>query len=106
MRKILSVAVVAALVAAITPAAPATAAPPGPTWGVCPPSRGFPPDQRAPRQQCAALHVPLDYRSPHGRQITVEISRIPAANPGLRHGILLFNPGGPGGAGLDMPTWY
>ncbi|MET7298857.1 alpha/beta hydrolase [Embleya sp. NPDC005575] len=31
------------------------------------------------------------------------ISRIKAANPARRHGVLLLNPGGPGGPGLDLP---
>ncbi|MBV6700531.1 alpha/beta hydrolase [Kitasatospora aureofaciens] len=57
-----------------------------------------------PRQQCATLTVPLDYADPHGEQITLAISRIPAARPGLRHGVLLTIPGGPGGSGLDVPT--
>ncbi len=47
----------------------------------------------------------MDYRKPHGRQIDIAISRIAAAEPGLRRGILLSNPGGPGGAGLDMPSF-
>ncbi len=71
-------------------------------WGTCPPSEvGIEPD---PRQQCAALGVPLDYRHPGGRTITVEVSRIATAKPQLRRGILLFNPGGPGGSGLDLPS--
>ncbi|MFE0425064.1 alpha/beta hydrolase [Streptomyces sp. NPDC058953] len=53
--------------------------------------------------QCATLKVPLDYRKPGGRKIDVEISRIGAADPALRRGVLLFNPGGPGGPGLDLP---
>lgn len=49
------------------------------------------------------VNVPLDYRNPGGRQISVAVSMIPAANPNLRRGVLFLNPGGPGGAGLDMP---
>jgi pimeloyl-ACP methyl ester carboxylesterase len=47
--------------------------------------------------------VPLDYRRPHARTIEVAVSRMATAKPGLRRGILLSNPGGPGGPGLDMP---
>jgi len=54
-------------------------------------------------QVCALLSVPLDYRDPGGKQITVAISMIKAADPKQRRGVLLLNPGGPGGAGLDMP---
>jgi pimeloyl-ACP methyl ester carboxylesterase len=50
------------------------------------------------------LALPLDYRHPHGRTIDVTISRIATAKPASRRGILLSNPGGPGGSGLYLPT--
>ncbi|MEU6825066.1 alpha/beta hydrolase [Streptomyces atriruber] len=50
--------------------------------------------------QCAEVPVPLDYANPHGRTIKIAISRIKAKSPGERRGILLSNPGGPGGTGL------
>lgn len=53
--------------------------------------------------ECAELRVPLDYTRPGGRRITVAISRLKAADPAGRRGILVSNPGGPGGAGLIMP---
>ncbi|MFI5777203.1 alpha/beta fold hydrolase [Nocardia sp. NPDC051570] len=52
--------------------------------------------------QCAGVVVPLDYSRPDGRRVTVAISRIPATDPSRRRGILLSNPGGPGGPGLEM----
>ncbi|WP_433268489.1 alpha/beta fold hydrolase [Actinosynnema sp. CS-041913] len=52
--------------------------------------------------QCANVTVPLDYRKPRGRTITVAISRLKAEDPARRRGIMLSNPGGPGGAGLDL----
>ncbi|WP_218002617.1 alpha/beta hydrolase [Nocardia brevicatena] len=52
--------------------------------------------------QCAGVVVPLDYDRPDYRTLTVTISRIPAADPALRRGIMLSNPGGPGGPGLRM----
>ncbi|MBB5956236.1 pimeloyl-ACP methyl ester carboxylesterase [Saccharothrix tamanrassetensis] len=52
--------------------------------------------------QCANVTVPLDYQRPRGRTITVAVSRLKAADPARRRGIMLSNPGGPGGAGLDM----
>jgi pimeloyl-ACP methyl ester carboxylesterase len=111
-RQLLTVAAIAGMVTALLPAtngyasgstgAGAGTRPSTLTWGVCPPSTvGV---ERDPRQQCATLSVPLDYRDPDGRRITVEVSRIPAAKPSLRRGILLLNPGGPGGPGLDLPT--
>lgn len=53
--------------------------------------------------QCATIKVPLDYRRPGGERIDLAISRIEATTPGKRHGVLLSNPGGPGGEGLYMP---
>ncbi|MFF1695872.1 alpha/beta hydrolase [Streptomyces sp. NPDC058257] len=53
--------------------------------------------------QCATLKVPLDYRHPRGKKIDVAISRLRTSAPGERHGVLLSNPGGPGGPGLDLP---
>ena len=50
--------------------------------------------------QCAQLAVPLDYRHPAGRKITLALSMVPAtAPPAKRQGDLLVNPGGPGGSG-------
>jgi pimeloyl-ACP methyl ester carboxylesterase len=58
---------------------------------------------QVPRMQCARLRVPLDYRHPDGRKITLALSRIPAtAPPGQRQGVLLVNPGGPGASGLGL----
>ncbi|WP_262702957.1 MULTISPECIES: alpha/beta hydrolase [Streptomyces] len=54
--------------------------------------------------QCATIKVPLDYRDPGGERIDVAISRIRTAVPDKRRGVLLSNPGGPGQAGLAMPT--
>lgn len=53
--------------------------------------------------ECATLKVPLDYRRPRGRSLDLAISRVRSTNPAQRHGILLMNPGGPGGTGLDLP---
>ncbi len=82
-----------------------------PVWGACPPESGppvsGPPESgRHPRQQCATIRVPMDYRNLRGRHITVVISRIPAADPARRLGTLVFLPGGPGIGGLDWPTDY
>ncbi|MEU8897663.1 alpha/beta fold hydrolase [Nocardia sp. NPDC048505] len=51
--------------------------------------------------RCADVTVPLNYADPAGRTLTVAISRIPAADPGQRRGIMMSNSGGPGGPGLD-----
>jgi pimeloyl-ACP methyl ester carboxylesterase len=53
---------------------------------------------------CATLSVPLNYADPDGRHISLALDMIPATAPASRQqGILLFNPGGPGGSGLSWP---
>lgn len=50
--------------------------------------------------QCSNVLVPLDYTKPDGRTLTIAISRIAATDPAQRRGVLLSNPGGPGGTGV------
>jgi pimeloyl-ACP methyl ester carboxylesterase len=53
--------------------------------------------------RCASLQVPLDYRHPGGRKITLAVSEMPATAPAAqRQGYLLVNPGGPGASGLSL----
>ncbi|WP_283135143.1 alpha/beta hydrolase [Rhizohabitans arisaemae] len=52
--------------------------------------------------QCAEITVPLDYSEPQARTIKVAISRLKATDTKRRRGIMLSNPGGPGGAGLHF----
>jgi pimeloyl-ACP methyl ester carboxylesterase len=55
--------------------------------------------------RCASLRVPLDYRHPAGRKITLALSEVPATAPAAQQqGDLLVNPGGPGGSGLSLAT--
>ncbi|MET8689906.1 alpha/beta hydrolase [Streptomyces sp. NPDC004732] len=56
--------------------------------------------------QCATIKVPLDYRDPGGTAIDLAISRIRAGDTNKRRGVLLSNPGGPGGPGLDLPLYF
>nr|WP_232328510.1 alpha/beta hydrolase [Kibdelosporangium sp. MJ126-NF4] len=53
--------------------------------------------------RCATVSVPLDYANPGRRTISIEISRRQADDPARRRGVLLMNPGGPGGPALPMP---
>ncbi|MEU8763616.1 alpha/beta hydrolase [Streptomyces sp. NPDC048659] len=55
--------------------------------------------------ECATIKVPLDYARPGGRTLDLAISRVKATSAKDRRGVLLLNPGGPGGPGLDMPVW-
>ncbi|GAA4011892.1 alpha/beta hydrolase [Allokutzneria multivorans] len=68
-------------------------------WGDCPK-----PGATAPGMQCTTLDVPLDYKDPKGRKIEIAVSRLASTNPAKRRGVLLTNPGGPGGFGLDFPA--
>jgi pimeloyl-ACP methyl ester carboxylesterase len=53
--------------------------------------------------QCGFLKVPLDYRHPNGAKISLAVSRIKHTSPASQYqGIILTNPGGPGGSGLDL----
>ncbi|MBL7253566.1 alpha/beta fold hydrolase [Actinoplanes sp. LDG1-01] len=67
-------------------------------WGPCPA------EVAAPALECTTVRVPLDYRKPEGRQLDIAVSRLVSKNPGQRRGVLLTNPGGPGGAGLSHPA--
>ncbi|MCX4660878.1 alpha/beta hydrolase [Streptomyces uncialis] len=53
--------------------------------------------------ECTTLDVPLDHRKPSGKKLELSLSRIKAADPAKRRGVLLFNPGGPSGSGLFYP---
>jgi len=52
-------------------------------------------------RQCTTLSVPVDYAKPGGRHISLALDMVPATAPKSRQqGVLLVNPGGPGGDGL------
>jgi pimeloyl-ACP methyl ester carboxylesterase len=79
----------AAAAASFTPAAP--------KWGTCDD------DTLAElKAQCAKLEVPLDYSKPTGTKIKIAISRIVHTTKKYQ-GVMLTNPGGPGGSGLVFP---
>lgn len=91
-------AVLAALIAAGSPI-PAAADNHGLQFGPCA-------DQEliAAGAECATLTVPVNHAVPDGPTIGLAISRIRATDPARRRGVLLFNPGGPGGSGLAYPA--
>ena len=52
---------------------------------------------------CTMLSVPVNYAQPGGRHISLALDMIPATAPkSKQQGILLVNPGGPGGDGLPL----
>src|SRR5579871_5789444 len=50
--------------------------------------------------QCATLSVPLDWQHPAGTHITLALARLPSRS--AHAGVLLTNPGGPGGSGIEF----
>ncbi|MCO5318562.1 MAG: alpha/beta hydrolase [Microthrixaceae bacterium] len=55
------------------------------------------------RLECATLAVPMDRADESSRNIELELARSPATgDPDERIGSLLFNPGGPGGSGIEF----
>jgi pimeloyl-ACP methyl ester carboxylesterase len=70
----------------------------GLSWHACP-SDGS-------SAQCTQVKVPVNYADPGGRKITLALSEVPAtAPPSQRQGVLLVNPGGPGGSGLSLASF-
>ncbi|WP_020013792.1 alpha/beta hydrolase [Promicromonospora sukumoe] len=76
-----------------------SAPPPGPDWAQCPADV-----VTTVPLECATVPVPLDHDDPDGEQIEIMISRLASADPEKRQGVLLLNPGGPGGSGLSQPA--
>jgi pimeloyl-ACP methyl ester carboxylesterase len=92
------------LVGALIAVMPAIAEEPPSTelrWAACPAGVNTTPLTA----QCTTVTVPLDYSAPGGTQIELMVSRIASTRPEKRRGILMFNPGGPGGTGLDQPAF-
>ena len=67
-------------------------------WGNC-----SDPNLKQMHAQCGFLKVPLDYRHPNGVKISLAVSRIKHTSPASQYqGVILTNPGGPGGSGLNL----
>jgi pimeloyl-ACP methyl ester carboxylesterase len=55
--------------------------------------------------KCGYLTVPLNYKKPKGTKIKLAVSRIKSKVSADKYqGIMLTNPGGPGGSGLTLPV--
>ncbi|MGH3412731.1 MAG: alpha/beta fold hydrolase [Marmoricola sp.] len=68
--------------------------PPTLDWGTCDVPR-----LQSAGAQCAMVTVPLDYAHPHGKKVKLAISRVEHKSDNDQ-GVMLVNPGGPGGSGL------
>ncbi|HET7399438.1 MAG TPA: alpha/beta hydrolase [Intrasporangium sp.] len=89
--------------------APGSATPPAPASTDHPPALAtyytqglaWQPCSDNPKHGCATIKVPVDYAKPGGDTFDLALRKAPALGPGPRVGSLLFNPGGPGVAGLQ-----
>jgi pimeloyl-ACP methyl ester carboxylesterase len=82
--------------AATTAAVPVT--PSSIAWGTC-----DNPGLTAAGGVCGTLQVPLDYHHPGGTKISLALSMVRHTTPDSKYqGIMLVNPGGPGGSGLTL----
>ncbi|HEY3468689.1 MAG TPA: alpha/beta hydrolase [Amycolatopsis sp.] len=105
MRRALIGALAAASVAAALVTAPAATAAPaeGPAtiaWGPC-----TDPTLAGAGAECGYLGVPLDYAKPDGAQVQLAVSRVKHKVADAQYqGVMLTNPGGPGGSGLLLAT--
>jgi pimeloyl-ACP methyl ester carboxylesterase len=85
--------------AAVTVGAPAAGTvAAGITWGPC-----SDPSLKQLKAQCGFLKVPLNYSKPNGAKISLAVSRIQHTSSASHYqGIIVTNPGGPGGPGLNL----
>jgi hypothetical protein len=79
-------------------AVPHAPAPPPFAWGTC-----SDPFLQQSGAQCGYVSVPLNYNDPGGPKIQIAVSRIEHTSSNYQ-GVMLMNPGGPGGSGLDLPA--
>ncbi|WP_030437290.1 alpha/beta hydrolase [Actinoplanes subtropicus] len=68
--------------------------PPAISWGVCTNAT-----LKARGAECGFVTVPLDYAHPSGTKIKIAVSRVLHKTANYQ-GVMLVNPGGPGGSGL------
>ncbi|MEU4803485.1 alpha/beta fold hydrolase [Actinosynnema sp. NPDC023587] len=52
--------------------------------------------------ECGTLRLPVDWAEPRGEKFDLAVARRKATNPANRIGVLLINPGGPGGSGVNF----
>jgi pimeloyl-ACP methyl ester carboxylesterase len=67
-------------------------------WGPC-----TAPQLHGAGAECGFVEVPLDYAAPTGEKIKLAVSRVKHSTPDAQYqGVMLVNPGGPGGSGLGL----
>ncbi|MEV7549922.1 alpha/beta hydrolase [Amycolatopsis sp. NPDC089917] len=68
------------------------------SWGAC--TR---PSLVKAGAECGFLEVPLDYAKPGGEKVSIAVSRVKHKSAASQ-GVMIVNPGGPGGSGLGLST--
>ncbi len=102
-RRITAVAMATLLGGTVWMAAPAPVAAASPdtssiAWGPC-----ADPTLQSVNAQCGFVSVPVDYGNPEGLRIQLAVSRIVHTSSAANYqGVILSNPGGPGGSGLNL----
>lgn len=107
MKRLVTIVAATALLAAsiqniasASPTTPRTRGAAAIEWGRC-----HEPFLREAGARCAMLDMPLDHGDPTGPTIQIAISRIRHSVPEDEYqGVMLVNPGGPGGSGLGLAT--
>ncbi|MEV4602699.1 alpha/beta hydrolase [Amycolatopsis sp. NPDC049253] len=105
MKKILAVLAAAGVAVGTMAAAPAATAERGAKPGYTSPPISWGPCQTTNLKnagaECGFLVVPMDYAKPSGTKVQVAVSRIKHKSAQYQ-GVMLVNPGGPGGSGLGL----
>ncbi|MBB5955526.1 pimeloyl-ACP methyl ester carboxylesterase [Saccharothrix tamanrassetensis] len=52
--------------------------------------------------ECGTLRLPIDWSKPRGDKFDLAVARRKATDPAKRIGVMVINPGGPGGSGVDF----
>jgi pimeloyl-ACP methyl ester carboxylesterase len=109
MKRLLAVAAAASLVTVGAVASSAQAEPirgkssyaAAITWAKCTDAT-----LAARKAECGMLSVPMDYAVPSGTKIQLAVSRIKhtTTDPARYQGVMLVNPGGPGGSGYALSS--
>jgi pimeloyl-ACP methyl ester carboxylesterase len=99
LHRIVSAVAVAGAIAGLLAGASTASASGAIDWGAC-----SEPALEEAGAQCGYVSVPLSYSNPRGPQIQLAVSRIEHTSRDYQ-GVIVTNPGGPGGEGLNLNTF-